>query len=110
MILTTAPAATVAVLIAGKILEDCYPRRPARVSRIFPGHMRVAGQAKRVVLIDVPVEHEPVEVGVSHVAPEFPHRGSARPGVEAGFRAQERAVRMLRQGQPETVLVGTSGD
>src|SRR5690606_21540996 len=98
VILATAPDAAVAVLVAGEILEDCYHSRAVRVCGVFTGHMRVAGQAERVVLIDVPVEHEPDEVGVGHVAPEFPNRRSARPGVETGFCAEELAVRMLRQG------------
>ena len=46
---------------------------------------------------------------MGHVAPECAQRRSARPDGLADVRVLERTLRVLRQRQPETVLVGTGG-
>ena len=44
-----------------------------------------------------------------YVAPEFTQWRTARPGVEAVFRSQKGALRVLRQRKPEAGLIGTGG-
>jgi hypothetical protein len=94
--LTAAPDAAIAVLVGGQILEDRFQRCTVRVSGIFLGHMRIAGNTERVISVDVPVEHEPVEVGVGDVAPEFAEISSTRPGIRADLGAFERTKRIHR--------------
>ena len=62
---------------------------------------RPGGQTESVIFVDVPVDHEAVEVGMGHVTPECAQRRSARPGVEAVIRAQEGTIRVHRYGKPE---------
>src|SRR6188508_3320123 len=81
----SAPDAAIAVLVAGEILEE------------------------RVHALAVPVEHEPVEVRMGNVVPELADLGTTRPGALADFRVQELTVRVLRQREPEAILVGARG-
>src|ERR1051325_1296693 len=102
-----APETTIAVLVAGQALEVRLQYFAIQVSRIFQRQERDGGQTEGVVFVDVPVEHEPVEVGMGHIASECAQRRSARPDGLADFRILERTLRVFRQRQPETVLVGT---
>src|SRR6187399_1171438 len=103
----SAPDAAIAILVAGEILEERVHALAVRVSRVFLGHVRGAGQPEDVFHIDVPVEHEAVVVRVSDVALELAEWRAARPDVLRDFRAQELSLRVLRQRQPETVRIGT---
>src|SRR6188472_91381 len=88
--LAPAPDAAIAVLVGGEILEERIHALASVVSGIFLGHVRVAGQAKGVIHSDVPVEHEPVEVGMGSVVPEFAELGSTWPSGLADVRVQKR--------------------
>src|SRR5512134_1611874 len=85
----SAPDAAIAVLVTGEILEERIHALAVRVSRVFLGHVRGAGQPEDVFHIDVPVEHEPVEVGVGRVVPEFAEPGAAWPDVLGDLRTFE---------------------
>src|SRR4249920_371305 len=87
--LAPAPDAAIAVLVAGEILEQRFHPLAVRVSGIFRGHVRIASEAKGVIHTDIPVEHEPVEVGMSDVAPEFPQFGATWPDCLGEVRARE---------------------
>ena len=103
----TAPQATIAVLVAGQVLEVCLQHLALQILGIFQMQQGQGGQTEGVVFVDMPVNHEAVEVGMGHVAAELAQRRAARPGVQAGLRAQEGAIRVHRQGKPETDLIGT---
>ena len=105
--LAPGPDAAVAVLVAGQAVEVGFHHLAVGVGRIFQRREGAERQVEGVVFIDVAVEHEPVEVGMGHIAPEGAHRRSARPDGLADLRILERALRVFRQGQPEAVLVGT---
>ena len=106
--LAAAPDAAMPVLVAGEILKDRNQHLAVRVSRIGIGDMVIAAaDAERAVGLGAAVEHETVEVGMGGVALEFPHPGSTWPDV--GVLAFVRSRRMLRQGEPETRLLGTRG-
>src|SRR5688500_19852585 len=85
----TAPDAAIAVLVAGEILERRIHTFAVRVSRVFLGHVRGAGQPEDVFHIDVPVEHEPVEVRVRDVASELADRRAPWPDGLGDLRALE---------------------
>ena len=105
----SAPDAAIAVLVGGEILELRLQALAVRVSRVFLGHVRGAGQPEDVFHVDVPVEHEPVEVGMGNVVPEVAELGTTRPDALADFRVQELTDRVLRQREPEAILVGARG-
>src|SRR5688572_11533525 len=94
---TATPDAAIAVLVGGEILEDRLQRLAVRVSGIFTGGMRAAGNTESVVGVNVPVKHKRVVVGVGDVALELAEWRATRPGCPADLRAFEFAVRVLRQ-------------
>jgi hypothetical protein len=55
------------------------------------------------------VGHEAVEVRMRGVALELAQGHAARPDVRAALPVEERARRMLRQGEPEADLLGPGG-
>ena len=83
MCISPRPRCAIAVLVGGEILEDRFHRFAVRVGGILLGHMRVAGHTERVIGVDVPVEHEPVVVGVGDVALELAEWRATRPGLRA---------------------------
>src|SRR5262245_58470273 len=95
--LTAAPDGAIAVLVGGEILEDRFHRFAVRVSGIFFGHMRVAGNTESVIGRNISVEHERVVVGVGDVALELLEWRSTRPGLRGDLRAFEFTLRVLRQ-------------
>src|SRR5688572_28771277 len=97
MHLTATPDTAIAVLVGGEILEDRFQRLTVWVSGIFKAGMRAAGNTERVIGRNIPVEHEPVVVGVGDVALELAEWRSTRPGCLADLRALELTVRVLRQ-------------
>src|SRR5690606_21902915 len=106
---TPTPDTPIAILVAGEILEVRFHHLAVRVGRIFQRRVRAEGQVEGIVFVDVAVDQETVEVGMGYVIPEFTQGSTAWPGVEAVFRAQEGAIRVLRQGKPEAGLIGTGG-
>src|SRR5262245_50704697 len=97
MHLAAAPDGAIAVLVGGEILEDRFHRLAVRVSGIFLGHMRVAGNTESIIGRNVSVEHERVVVGVGDVALELAEWRSTRPGLRGDLRAFEFTLRVLRQ-------------
>ena len=95
--LAAAPDTAVAVLVGGQVLEERFHRFAVRVSGILLGHMRAAGHTERVIGVDVPVEHEPVVVGVGDVPLELAEGRATRPGLRTDLRAFEFTFRVLRQ-------------
>src|SRR5688500_20279453 len=102
----SAPDAAIAVLVGGEILEERVHALAVRVSRVFLGHVRGAGQPEDVFHIDVPVEHAPVEVRVGNVAPELAELGTPWPDALADLRVRELTDRAPRQCELEAPLVG----
>src|ERR1051326_3791608 len=102
-----APETTIAVLVAGQALEVRFQQFALQVSRIFQRQERDGGQTEGVVFVDVPVEHEPVEVGMGHIASECAQWGGARPDGLADCGIVELPLRVFWKRQPETVLLGT---
>ncbi len=102
-----APETTIAVLIAGQVLEVRLHHGAIQISRICQRQERDGGQTEGVIFVDVPIEHEAVEVGMGHVAFEGAHRRAARPDGLADVRVLERALRVFGQRQPEAGRVGT---
>src|SRR5215471_16871650 len=94
--LTAAPDAAIAVLVGGEILENRLHRFAVRVSGIFFGHMRVAGNTESVIGRNVSVEHERVVVGVGDVALELAKWRSTRPGL----RGRSPCLRIYLAGAP----------
>src|SRR5215471_7739717 len=102
--LTAGPHATIAVLVAGEILDDRLHGRAVPVSGIGKGDM--AAGPEMAIGLRTAVRHVTVKVRMGGVAPELPHPGSTWPGCLADIRAFERARRMLRQCEPETRRLG----
>src|SRR5262245_54414232 len=109
MQLTAAPDAPIAVLVGDEILEDRCHRLAVRVGGVLEAGVRAPSHTEGVVGGNVPVEHEAIVVRVGGVAFELLEWRSTRPGLRGDLCAFEFALRVLRQGHPETVRVRTCG-
>src|SRR5205085_12489394 len=101
---TAGPDAAIAVLVAGKILEDRLHLSAIRVSGIDLGSKPADGEM--AIGPGAAVTHETVKVRMSDVALELPHLRSTWPGLQSGLRAFALTSTVLRQGEPETCRIG----
>ena len=99
VLLAADPHAAVAVLVAGEILDQGLHGRAVSVRDIGQGDMAAGGEM--AVGPGAAVGHEAVDVRMGDVALELPHPGPTGPDLLAAFLAEERARRMLGQGEPE---------
>ncbi len=109
VVLAAAPDGAVAVLVAGVMVDDRHHQGALRVGGVGISDMAGAADVERAVGRRAAVEHQAVEVGVGGVAAELAHLGPARPDILTARPVQECARRMLRQGVPETDLLGPRG-
>src|SRR5687768_8666686 len=101
---TAGPDATIAVLVAGEILEDRLHLRAVRVSRMGQGNMPAGGET--AIGPGAAVQHETVKVRMGGVARELADLHSTWKGGLADLRAFELTGRIHRKGEPETCRVG----
>src|SRR4029079_9186866 len=85
--LTAGPDATIAILVAGEILDDRLHLRAVRVSGIGKGCMPTGGELD--IGPGAAVHHETVKVRMGGVALELPHTGSTWAGLRTDLRAFE---------------------
>src|SRR5215211_6106850 len=105
--LTAGPDATIAVLVAGEILEDRLHRSAVRVSGIGKGDMPAGGEA--AIGPGAAVEQEAVKVRVGDVPLELSDLHSPWPGGLADLCTFELTCRIHREGKPETCRIGSRG-